>query len=185
MLVNGWTMRVVLSIAALTCVIASAATLEKLSLEQMSQKATLIVRGRVTSCAGDHRGSLIYTRCRMNVTEKWKGTAAGQTEFVIPGGTFGGLTQTFTGTPRFTNGDEYVLFLWAGKSGIHQLIGLSQGVFDVKATGNGKARAQRSATSELMLDAGGQVVRDEAVDLSVTELRTRVSRSLAAEGETR
>ena len=63
----------VCSIAFVLC--AFGATLEKLSLDQMAQQSTMIVRGQVTGCNGEARGSLIYTRCGVAVSETWKGDA--------------------------------------------------------------------------------------------------------------
>ena len=111
-------MRTALAIVGLMCGTTSwSATLEKLSLDEMSQRSTVIVRSKVNSCAGEQRGSVIYTRCRVSVIERWKGTAGAQLEFLVPGGTSRGLTQVFTGTPNFAAGSEYVLFLWSGRSG--------------------------------------------------------------------
>jgi hypothetical protein len=165
-------MRTLFVITGLLCAHASsAATLEKLSIDEMSQKSTVIVRGRVNSCAGEQRASVIYTRCRVSVTERWKGKAGAQLEFLVPGGTARGLTQVFTGTPNFAPGTEYVLFLWGDKSGSLQVIGLSQGAFDVKADG---ASVKRPASTERMLDASGQPVKDQAVEMSVAALKQRV-----------
>lgn len=173
------------SVAALCLFVlaASAATLEKLTTEEMSQKATLIVRGRVTGCSGDVRGPIIYTACTVAVSERWKGQAGSIVQVWIPGGTAQGLVQTFTGTPKFTNGDEYVLFLWAGRSGLNQVIGLSQGVFDLKPAPSGQMTAKRAAASERMLSKDGQPVQDQAVELRVTELKAQVQRALAAEAK--
>ena len=172
-------MRLGLAILSLLCgCLLSATTLEKLSVEDMSQKSTLIVRGRIGGCAGEQRGSMIYTRCRINVSERWKGAAGNQVEFLIPGGAARGLVQTFIGTPKFNAGAEYVLFLWSGRSGNLQVIGLSQGAFDVKVNGKGDATAKRDATTDMMLDAAGRPVRDEGVEMSVTALRHRVAQSI-------
>jgi hypothetical protein len=169
------------ALAALLAAFAGAATLEKLSVEEMAQKATLIVRGKVTGCAGENRGSMIYTRCQMTVSERWKGEAGTQVDFVVPGGTARGLTQIFTGTPKFATGEEHVLFLWAGRSKINQVIGLSQGKFDIKVDGKGSPVVQRAATSEVMLDKSGLPVTDTRMEFGVSELRNRVRQALAAE----
>lgn len=158
-----------------------AATLEKLSLEEMSQRATLIFRGRISHCAGEARGAVIYTRCYANVAETWKGQAGSATSFLVLGGKARGLVQTFTGSPRITEGDEYVLFLWAGRSGALQVIGLSQGVFDLKPSAKGGTTAVRAASSEVMLDKQGREVRDETIVVEADELRSRVRSALAAE----
>jgi hypothetical protein len=168
-------------VANLVANIATGATLEQLSVEQMAQKATAIVRGRVNGCTGEMRGSVIYTRCTVSVTERWKGKTPPETDFITPGGTVQGLVQIFTGTPKFTTGDEYVLFLWAGRSGIYQIIGLSQGKFDLKVTKAGEDEVYRSAAAERMIDKAGNEVQDQPVSMTAGELRRRVNRALAGE----
>ena len=173
-------MRFAVYIAGLLALGASVfgATLEKLSVEQMSQQSTVIVRGRITGCSGEMRGPVIYTRCAVAVTETWKGSPAQKIEFVVPGGTFQGLSQTFSGSPKFNADEQFVLFLWVGRSGIPQIIGLSQGAFSVSTTDKGEIKVKKEATSEVMLDARGNQVRDEAVSMSVGDLRSRVRQAL-------
>jgi len=158
--------------ALLAC--ARAATLEQLTIEQMSAKSTQIVRGRIMNCAGEMRGSVIYTRCRVSVTETWKGNAGALTEFIMPGGTYRDLSQTFTGGPKLTSGQEYILFLWAGRSGTNQIIGLSQGVFNLENDSK-SIQAKREASSEVMLGSDGTPVNDAPVRMNVSELRSRVA----------
>jgi hypothetical protein len=167
----------VLSVFATVAV--HAATLEKLTLEEMAQESTLIVRGRVTGCSGEPFGPAIYTRCAITVSEGWKGNAGEQVVFYIPGGTVGGLSQIVSGAPKVGTGEEYVLFLWAGRSGMNQVIGLSQGVFDLRPDSKGQATASRAASSEVMLDKSGNAVKDSAVEVRVFELRKRVAEALA------
>jgi hypothetical protein len=169
-------MRALFAITSLLCVSGVwAATLERLSIDDMSQKSTVIIRGRINSCTGEQKGSGIFTRCRVSVTERWKGTAAAQIDFFVPGGTARGFTQVFTGTPNLASGSEYVLFLWAGRSGGLQVIGLSQGVFDVKSEGT---TVKREPTTERMLNAAGQPIKDEGVEMSVAALKQRVQRAV-------
>jgi len=173
-------MRFVVSIGILLlsqCVFA--ATLEKLSVDQMAQQSTVIVRGKINGCGGEARGSVIYTRCSVTVNETLKGTPKSQVDFIVPGGRVRSLSQTFTGTPKFNANEQYVLFLWVGRSGVAQIIGLSQGVFDVSVKPNGETVLRREATSEVMLDSKGNQVKDETLDLSMAELRTQVKKALA------
>jgi hypothetical protein len=169
----------ILTIALVLCTPAFSATLEKLTIEQMAQQSTTIVRGQVNGCKGEARGSVIFTRCGVVVSETWKGAPSAKVEFVVPGGTFNGLTQTFTGTPKFAPKDEFVLFLWVGRSGSAQIIGLSQGVFGVSFNPAGQALVRREASTEVMLDSKGKQVPDEPVDLALSELRLRVDRAMA------
>ena len=165
--------------------VAHPATLEKLSLDQMTQKATAIIRGRVQSCAGEFRGSIIYTHCKVAVSETWKGLVPSQTDVATFGGTARGAVQNFSGAPTLKTGEEYVLFLWTGKSGLTQVIGLSQGIFEIKAEGSAasskaskeEAVAERPASSEVMLDASGAPVQDSSVRMKVSDLKARVQRA--------
>jgi hypothetical protein len=167
-------------ISVLLCAPMIGATLEKLSVEQMAQQSTIIIRGRVTGCAGEARGPVIYTRCSVAVSETWKGTPVTRIEFLAPGGTARGLMQTFSGAPRFAADEQYVLFLWVGRSGVPQIIGLSQGVFDVSQQAGGDAVVRRKASTAVMLDSKGKQVRDEAIGMPVGQLRQRVARALAS-----
>ena len=172
-------MRGIVAILGLSLVSLSAATLEYLSLEDMANKSTAIVRGRVQSCTGQFRGSVIYSHCGVAVTEQWKGASGTIVDVAVPGGSAQGLVQSFPGSPTLTVGQEYVLFLWTGKSGMTQLIGLSQGVFDLKLDSKGKTVAGRAAATERMLTASGTEIQDSPVQMTVRSLKQRVLQALA------
>lgn len=176
-------MRGFLPILGLTVVSLHAATLEYLSLDDMAKKSTAIVRGRVQSCAGEFRGSVIFTHCKVAVTEQWKGVSQTLVDVATPGGTARGMAQNFSGSPKLVPSEEYVLFLWTGKSGMTQLIGLSQGVFDLKPDAKGQAVAQRAAATERMLNAAGKVISDSPLEMRVRDLKARVVKALAGEAK--
>ncbi len=158
-----------------------AATLERLSLEEMAAKSTAIVRGRVAASWAAAHGPLIYTHYTIRVTERWKGPAAAQIEVVVPGGTAGGLRQSFSGVPKLSAEGEYVLFLWTGPSGLTHIIGLTQGVFDIQRDSAGALIAARAAASETLLDpATGRPVQQEPLRLRLEELGRRVRTTLGA-----
>jgi hypothetical protein len=90
------------------------------------------------------------------------------------------MTQTFAGTPQLNVGEEYVLFLWSGRSGINQLIGLTQGVFQLAADTKGDTVAVRAASTEPMVDAAGNAVTDRPVRYRASELKALVQRVLGA-----
>jgi hypothetical protein len=171
-------------IAALTFVamVSQATTLERLALDDMIQKSTEIVRGRVMSAGGMKRGSMIYTRARVQVIEWWKGKAAASIDVHVPGGVYGGERQIVSGAPQLKEGYEYVLFLWTGRSGMTQVIGLSQGVFDLKMESADKqVEAYRAASTQTMLDSETrEPVVDTPVRMKVSELRDRVKRAAGA-----
>ncbi len=158
-----------------------ATTLQQLTMAEMIQKSTAVVRARVRSSAGVARGTDIYTVYRLDVLETWK-APAGETprEIAVPGGAASGVRQVAPGAPTLSPGEEYVLFLWTGRSGLTQVIGLSQGLFRVKQDASGAAVATRAAADELMLDASGHSVQDLPISMKLGELKARVIRESAS-----
>ena len=112
-----------------------AATLERLSLDDLIGQSTTIVRGKVVDFSAAASGPVIYTHYRVQISETLKGSARGTIEFQMPGGVANNLRQSFAGVPAFKAGDEYVFFLWTGKSGSTQVLGLTQGLFSVRPGG--------------------------------------------------
>ena len=167
-------------IAVLGSLPASATTLEKLSLPEMALKSTAVIRAKVVGAVGVLRGSDVYTVYKLEPTDIWKSPAAGvPTEVAIPGGVAGGVRQPVEGAPVLVQGHEYVFFLWTSKTGLTQLIGLSQGLFDVR-TGEGSTQnVFRAPASERMLDAQGRPVADETVSMKLVDLKQQVTRALA------
>jgi hypothetical protein len=165
---------------ALCAVVLPAATLERLSLDDMIAKSTAIVHGKVLNSYTAASGPVIYTHYRIQVTETLKGPASGSVEIQFPGGVANNLRQTFAGVPRFNPGDEFVFFLWTGKSGVTQVLGLTQGLFSVAAGGTADPVATRSASHEVMLDhATGKQVKDQTLTMRLSELRSRIGAALA------
>ena len=158
------------------CCSAAAATLQQLSLDQMTQSATAIVRARVTGSSASFTGSTIYTHYKLQVSETWKGFPAA--EVMLPGGVAGGYRQTFPGIPTLQPGTDYVLFLWTSSTGITHLVGLTQGIFNVSALKDGTAEVSRPKIGENMLDALGHAVKDQAVQMRLAEMKTRVTTNI-------
>ena len=165
--------------ASLTAGNGLATTLELLGFDGLIDKATQVVRGRIGSCEGTYRGSMIYTQCTVQILETMKGTPAAQTRISGPGGKVGRVRQSIAGAPQFRVGSEYVLFLWTGSSGITQIMGLSQGKFEVQGSGATQT-AIRTATADVtMLDGMGQPVEDAGVQMTVAHLRELMAARLA------
>jgi hypothetical protein len=158
----------------------SAATLERLSLDDMIRQSTGIVSGKITGASTVVRGSVIYTRYTVQIGERWKGSTSRGIEVFVPGGRHGAVQQTFSGSPTLVEGKEYMLFLWAGRSGITQVIGLSQGLFDLKRDPSGEPYVTRGASADgTMVDASGRTVEDTPVSLRLREMVDRIHRTLA------
>jgi len=139
-------------------------------MDDLAGKATAIVRGRVSGSRAAFQGSTIYTHYQIDVLERWKGANGSTVDLMLPGGVAAGYRQTFSGVPQLASGKEYMLFLWTGKSGNTQLMGLSQGMFELVKDTSGQTMATRPATSEMMLDANGHPVQDRAIRMRLVDL---------------
>jgi hypothetical protein len=173
------TMRIPAHFVLLLALVAScrATTLQKLGLDDMIQQSTGIVRAKVSGSYAALRGSDIYTYYRLDVLESFKGTI--QREIAVPGGAAGGRRQVVAGAPELTTGQEYVLFYWTSKSGLTQLIGLSQGLFSERAGVPGNPLLVRPASTEAMLGRDGKAIQDQPASLRLSDMRARVRETLA------
>jgi hypothetical protein len=151
-----------------------ATTLEQLSMADMIQKSTAIVRAKVTGSNAASRNGTIYTFYHLQVLENLKASTPSSVDVAVPGGALGNVSQSVAGAPVLRPGAEYVLFLWTSKSGLTQIIGLSQGAFDAQTTADGKTVLTRPGISERMLDSQGRPVIDRGLSLDLNDLRGRV-----------
>jgi hypothetical protein len=157
------------------------ATLERLSLDELAQKSTLIARAKVLGSYTDFRGSVIYTHWKLQILESLKGADQAVVEVLVPGGSAGRFHQDVPGAPRLVAGNEYLLFLWTAKSGSTYVTGLSQGVFDLSKNGGTDLIAARTASSETMLDRRTWLpVSDEGIQMRYSEITARISAALSA-----
>jgi hypothetical protein len=164
-------------LALLLCTTVPAATLQQLTMDQMTQSATAIVRARVVSASASFTGSTIYTHYKLQIVESWKGFPTA--EVMLPGGVANGLRQSFPGIPQLEPGGEYVMFLWTSSStGITHLVGLTQGLFHVNSQADGSTVASRAPIGEMMLDGSGHRVADQAISMKLTDMKGRVSQTL-------
>ena len=158
-----------------------ATTLEQLGLGQMISGSTAIVRARVGAASGVVRNGNVFTIYPLDVLDQWKlqnGRIAPH-ELAVPGGVAGGIRQPVSGAPQLRAGQEYVLFLWQGKSGLTQLMGLSQGLFLVSAPDGRRenAEAVQAPASDEMLDRTGRRVQSAAMSIRLSALKARVAKA--------
>jgi hypothetical protein len=162
-----------------------ASTLQQLSLNDMIQKSTLIVRGTIQPGTGPvMRGSIIYTHYQLSVTTSFKGTPQSFApqqliDVAVPGGVLNGMQQPVAGAPTFSMGQDYVLFLWTSKTGLTQVIGLSQGLFNVTTNAQGQVMVSRGAASEPMVNSSGQPVTDSNLQMPLSQLASTIQTVLA------
>ena len=170
----------VLGLAALPL---QCATLERLSLADMIAKSTAIVRAKVVGSYAALSGPVIYTHYQLQVSERYKGTAQSTVDLSIPGGVANGIRQVWDGAPLLDSGAEYVIFLWTGKSGLTQVMGLTQGLFSVAQGGSKDPAVTRAASHDTMLDRNThRAVQDETLTLALSGLKSQIAGALAIQG---
>ena len=156
-------------------------TLRQLSLDDMILQSTTIVRGRVQPANTLNHGSMIFSHYTVQVTETYKGPAAGQIEIGVPGGTVNGAVQRYAGAPALSPSQDYVLFLWTSKTGLTQIIGLSQGLFSLVSSSGAPVIVVRAAATERMLNAAGQPVNDNDIRMPLSDLKSHIQSVLAGQ----
>lgn len=172
-----------LSILLIAGGLVRAATLEQLSLDEMVRQSTAIVRAKAGQSRSIRAGALIYTLVDVEVLDQWKGERVTRREIALPGGQIGGFSQHFGGVPLLTTGQEFVAFLWTGPSGRTQILGLSQGFFEVIRDARGQILIHRKPTADLMLapESATPVPYDD-IEMPLEALVAKIGSALAAGG---
>ena len=111
---------------------ASGTILMRMSLTQISQAAQVIVRAR---CIGKSTGwdaGEIWTFTSFETEETWSGSAPSQISVRLLGGSVGNFTSTVSGVPRFSPGEEVVLFLENTPRDDFSIVSWEQGTFRIR-----------------------------------------------------
>ena len=147
----------------------------------MTDQSTVVVRATVTSGGAEFANGSVSTHYQLSVSEVWKGSAGTQIDVYVPGGRAGGFRELVPGAPELTVGAEYVVFLWVGRSGRPQIMGLSQGLFNVTKDDKGTMVLERPGVREMMVDpATGRPVTDETVRMKASDVKALVQKRQGA-----
>jgi hypothetical protein len=111
---------------------ANGTTLMRMSLAQVSQAAQVIVRARCIGNLVRWDAGEIWTFTSFDVEETWSGSAPVQISVRLLGGRVGNLTSTVSGVPRFSPGEEVVLFLESTERGDFSIVSWEQGTFRIR-----------------------------------------------------
>src|SRR3954451_5177005 len=107
------TIRMTIALAFLLPALAHATVELPVEFGEMVQGSQLVVHGRVVDVrsqqTGDRRS--IETLVTVAVTEALKGRPGDSVSFRLPGGEVGRYRRVVVGVPRFTAGDDVIVFL--------------------------------------------------------------------------
>ena len=179
-------MKVLIHLLAVVALLvpASATTLLKMSMNDLITKSTSIVKAKVTGSRTAAVGQDIYTYYQLQVSETLKQGGILPAEVAVPGGVYKNVRQVGIGSPVLKQGQEYVLFLWTSKTGMTQVIGLTQGAFSLSEDAAGMSVVSRAAISDQMVDKSGNAVTDSAVTMKWAALRALIAKTLSKTSQT-
>ena len=174
-----------------------AATVKKLSIDQLTKLSTLIFRGRVSASeTREMRDGSLWTQTTFEVIDVWKGDprevrAGSEWTLNARGGELGaGITwrkQVIHGAPTFTIGEEVLLMIERSSRGTSVITGLAQGKYTLSKRAQVTwaerdlealefQRSTQGLAPYLRFQFGWGLSRENALPLS--ELYLLVSRSL-------
>ena len=152
-------------VALLLPLTAMSTSLIKMSTEQMTGKAAVIVHGRCTGVSSQWIDGALVTKATIAVEDNLKGGAVAQLTLVIPGGVDRAravpVAVTVPGLPALRRNDEMVLFLdkSAQVADAYSPVGFSQGLYTVVNTEAGAFATRAAGGDTQRLAAFKQKIR--------------------------
>ncbi len=139
-----------------------ATTLARLSLDQLAAAADAVARVRCASVVSRREDGEIWTVTRFDVVETMKGSLPTRITVRLPGGRVGHWTAAVDGAPRFTAGDEAVIFLERSRAGGFSVAAWVEGTFRI-------GRDPRTGLETVTQDSSAFSVYDTATHTFRTE----------------
>jgi len=101
------------TVVCLLSLAVGATTLPKRTTRDLLERSDRVCCVECNSCEArlDRASGIVFTHVRFTVLEEMKGAGERSFEIRIPGGEAGGVRTVVVGMPRFTRGQESVLFL--------------------------------------------------------------------------
>lgn len=106
-------------------------TVQRMELSQLVSTSDNIVQGRVESVEARFENKAAFTYVSVIVDDPLKGEPRRAVLVRQLGGKIGALNVSAAGMPRFKPGDSVILFLRNRRDGTFDVVGLSQGKYDI------------------------------------------------------
>ena len=194
------TICIALAIAAVAglaaATVADASVVRAASVEQLTDLAGCVVRGRIIVSEARWEGGMIYTRHQIRVSTCLKGNAAADSVVVIStiGGQIGEVGQVCCGEATFRAAEDVYVFLWKDPQGRWRVVGMNQGRFrvltappadDDSGTGTGSGQpaeptVQNSFAGLVVVDESGQKTSADPIRLTLSAFEKKVRDAVAA-----
>jgi hypothetical protein len=178
----------VLAAALLLLSAASATTIAKLSFNQLTDNADLVVSGTVTRswAAWDAAHKYIWTHYDVSVLSQIKGSAGQTVEIEELGGVVGDSGMTIPGTVVYQTGEKVLVFLSRWPNGYLRTTGWGQGKYRIDV---GNRLHGDSSLSKVEIVAGSEAatasVSRTLEGMSLNEAAVRVANRVRAHAQER
>jgi hypothetical protein len=165
---------------AATAVDLAATTARRLSNEEMTDTADVIVIGRVTDVRSVwETPRVLVTVVTVAVSERLKGEVGESISVAVPGGSDANrkfpIAMTYAGAPRMGEGEDVFLFLSRDPDMTSSLtvMGFSQGKFSIVDDGKGGKAVARDLT-QVTLVGGTGAVRGAVTLVGLSEFKQEI-----------
>jgi len=181
----------VVSLVGLVAASANTTPLARLSLEQLSQAASDIVRGHVVSqeTRWNETNTQVVTLTTIAVDQRIKGLALATVVVEQPGGTLGNIRSQVAGTVRFHLGADYVLFLEPARANPSRrlVVGMRQGAYRIyRDASTNEERVIQTLSKYVERDLSAEPTEPvaespgEGETISLNQFRQQLSAAIAA-----
>jgi hypothetical protein len=158
-----------------------ATTLARLNLDQLAAAADGVARVRCTAAQSRWENGSIWTISTFEVIETMKGNLAARIAVQTPGGKVGHLTAAVNGTPKFSPGEQAIVFLERGRGGNYSVAGWVEGTFRITLDPAGQSElVTQDSSSFAVFDAASRTFRAEGIrKLPMEQFRARLAAAIA------
>src|SRR5207249_4360654 len=110
---------------------AFATTVVRMDLPELVKQSDTIVQGRVDHVDVKWEENLAFTYVYIKVEDPMKGDRRSTVIIRQMGGKIGALNVDVAGMPKFSKGEEVLVFLHTRQDGTFQIVGLNQGKYEI------------------------------------------------------
>jgi len=149
-----------------------------LSMQEMTEKSSLIVTGKCLETKSQWIDRRLVTLATVSVTETIKGDSSPELTVVLPGGVDSNrrfpIAMTYAGAPQIASDEEVFLFLTGQDEvpGAHAVMGFAQGKYSI-----GEGEQEKVVTrdlSKVRLQKGMGTVRGNIQAVPLSEFKEKV-----------
>lgn len=155
----------IIAFTAILLSTASATTVAKLSFEELTDQADIVVSGSITRswAAWDSEHKYIWTHYELSVLSTIKGAPGQSVEFEELGGVVDGTGMNVAGTVTYQTGEKVLIFLTRQPNGYLRTTGWGQGKYSIDASNQLHGDASLRNVDLVAVPAGGSPAAVSAV----------------------